>query len=262
MAEFSPTEGSGSDAEELAEHRARRTPDRVAHEIEEDDLAVVAVEPPSFLALMGQQLGDRDVEDGLDLVGAGPEVGAAGERYHVGDDERVAHHGGEVIELTDGFDEAPVEGDLLLGLAQCGGEQVLTGILSATGEGDLPPVHPEMTRSSSEHDPELALVFVETGEDGRRLFGEALARGAHRGPQFLEAAGECVEVEAPLPRRQLVPGRGFAGQDERGSGDVLRTTPFDRGLGGHATARRGRRFGVRRDRTVRHRSVGGCMLGA
>ena len=89
MAEVAPAEGAGDDAEQLAQQRGGGAPHRVADQLEERDrLAVTAREGPQLLAEDRgiEQLGQRDVEDRLDLGRVGRRVGATGQDADERDD--------------------------------------------------------------------------------------------------------------------------------------------------------------------------------
>ena len=207
-------DGAGGEAEELAEHGARGAPHGVADQLEEEDRTVLGPrERPPLLTedRRVEELGDRDVEHLGHLGRVGHRVGTAGERRHVGDDERAAGDRGEVVELAEGLDAGGVEADLLVGLAQRGGPQVLALVLAAAGEAHLARVRAQLPRAPGEDDVQLAIVLVERGEHRRRAVdaGHRLALGAHR-----RSGGRH---RAPARRRGWV-GAGSSGRSAHGAG--------------------------------------------
>ena len=63
-----------------------------------------------------EQLGQRHVQDLLDLAGVGHQLGATGQFGHERHDEGFTRDGAQMIELTDRPHLARIEGDLLPGL--------------------------------------------------------------------------------------------------------------------------------------------------
>ena len=165
-------EGARHYGEEVPEHGGGRPPDRVAHDVEEEYRPLLSADRPDLLAenLRQQQLGERDVQDLLDLAGMGDEIRWTGETGHERNDERLAGHRSEMVEFADGFRQGGIEGDLLEGFPHRRCPVVLARFLGATGEADLAAMAAQMLSPTGQHDmgqrrPRHRQV-VEGGENG------------------------------------------------------------------------------------------------
>ena len=107
------------------------------------------------------------MEDRLDLVRVGVQVGAAGQQRHEGVDDAAAADGGQQVEAPDEAGGRRVECSLLMGLAQGGGPEVrVVGVVATSGEAHLVAVGGQTGRTAGEY--HVGAVVVVDGDENAR----------------------------------------------------------------------------------------------
>jgi hypothetical protein len=184
---------------------------------------------------VAQQLGQRDVEDAVDLARVGGDDGAAVDEAHERRDRELPDDGRERRQRRHDVDELAPQPDLLLGFAQRGVARVVVdaGFDLAARERDLAPVRRHGLGPAGQHQPDVAVLLEQREEHrgGPPARRERWRRGRH---VVGELRAHSLERARPGPGRERGPGRRRASPGRRRPRDALAAAPGPRIAGGQS----------------------------
>jgi hypothetical protein len=186
--------------EEVEGDVGAQAPERLAVVVAEEDgpdaaLALHVLRGPALRPTQDRQ---RDLEDARDLAGVRAQRRGLGEAPQDGRDGHVVVERGEVIQQADDLDQRGVEVDLLLGLAERGGDLIgVLGLERAAREGDLALVGGERL-GAARQDQARGLPVVDEGDEDRSVARAAQSAARARGERALELGPVRGGHEVPL----------------------------------------------------------------